>query len=621
MSTAKTKVLLTAKDIETHIADQKILDGVTFSIHQGEKVGLVGRNGSGKTTLLKILAGVDVQDNGWVEKRQEVVISYVSQSPEMDLDATVYDILLSGADQILDVINEYTHTPDDSEKKHELFETIQHADGWNLENQVHAIINKMHLPDRDKPVASLSGGEKRRLAIARSLIANPDLLILDEPTNHLDTESIEWLQDFLKKFRGACLFVTHDRYFLDEVATRILEISRGKIYSHSGGYTEYILKKAEREFYEARAEQERQKFLKKELAWIARSPQGRTTRAKGRIQRYEKIQSKEVTLKDVDVDMIIPTPPGLSDRVLDVKKVSYELSGRVLFRDITLQFAQGMRVGVVGRNGSGKSTFLKTIVGKLRPTSGTIDIAARTEVNYSDQEKLILDPESTVIDQVGENSALVHIGGRTLDARAYLKRFLFTEKQFYSLVKNLSGGETSRLILAKILKSGGNFLILDEPTNDLDLPTLRVLEEALINFDGCVLVVSHDRYFLDRVATHILGFEEDGATRFLAGDYSHYKKVKDGVLPENESCTPQVDNRVESPQKPAKIDYAKKKEIDRIERQITRLEQEVKQCSDKFLHPDLYTTDQDKIPQLTKELNEAKGKLEELYRKWEDLVG
>ena len=619
MSSFQPKVLLTASEIEFHISDRKILDGITFSIHAGEMIGLVGRNGSGKTTLLKILGETEKADGGKIEKRQDLIIGYLSQEPEIDLEKTVYENLILGAKDLIKLIEEYNSIEEYNERKDELFEEINNLDGWELETRIDYLISKINLPSKEKIAKELSGGEKRRLAMAKALVVNPDLLILDEPTNHLDTDSIEWLQGFLSRFKGACLFVTHDRYFLDEIATRILEISNGNIYSHQGNYSEYIYKKAEREANEELNEKDRQKFLRKEMAWIARTPQGRTTKSKGRIQRYEDAAAQEKNFKDLDVDMIIPTPPGLSDRVLDIKKLSYEIEGRTLFKDINIQFQKGMRVGIVGKNGSGKSTFLKTIMGKLEPTSGVVDIAGRTEINYADQEKLFLNPENTVMEEIGENSDLVYIAGRTISARAYLKRFLFSEKQLMTHIKNLSGGEKSRLILAKILKTGGNFLILDEPTNDLDLSTLRILEEALISFDGCVLVVSHDRFFLNTVATHILGFEENGKTRFTAGDYNFYKKIRD----ENSTFSNAEDfaagnNLAKNNSK--EFEKEKKKQITKIEREIAKLEQEIKVRTNKFLEPDFYVKEGDKIPRLTKELEEVKEKLAEAYRIWESLV-
>lgn len=607
-------VLLTAHDIELHYGEHPLLDKVSFSIHQGEKVALVGRNGSGKTSLLKIVVGLDTPDGGWIEKRRDLTIGYLSQEFTLDLEKTVYENLMQGAKDLIDLIEEYEKLPAESERRHQLFEEIQAIDGWNLDQRINTLITSMNLHPRDTLIKDFSGGEKRRLAMAKALVSNPDLLILDEPTNHLDTENIEWLEKYLQKYRGACLFITHDRYFLDRIATRILELSHGHLFSHSGNYTDFIIRKAERAATEERQEHNRQRYLQKELAWIARSPQGRTTKSKGRIQRYEESANEVKHGPELDVEMIIPTPPQLSDRILDVKNVTYEIGGRTLFSGLNLNFQKGMRVGIIGKNGVGKSTLLKFIVGELQPTKGVVDKAGRTEINYADQEKLSLNPENTVIKELSDNIENVSIGGRTIPTRGYLKRFLFTDRQMSSLIKNLSGGERSRLILAKILKHGGNFLILDEPTNDLDLSTLRVLEEALIDFDGCAIIVSHDRYFLNRVCTHILGFEGNGKTRLLAGDYDLYKKVSDEYSPENVNTVNFVETKI-----PVRFDAQKQREIFRIEGQIQVAEKKVKNLEAQFFEPDFYVKYGDRIEQLSNELQKAKDKVDELYKKWEEL--
>lgn len=628
MSFSSKQILLTASDLYLHIGNRDILSGVSFSIYEGEKVALVGRNGSGKTSILRILVGDEKEDAGRVEKRRDLTVGYLPQEFLLHNEKNVYENIRLGARDLISLLAQYENDKTSPERKHELYDEISHLDGWNLHNHVESLINTMKLPPKEKHIKDLSGGEKRRVALAAAIVANPDLLILDEPTNHLDTENIEWLENFLEKYKGACLFITHDRYFLDRIATRILELSNGKLFSHSGNYTEFLIKKAEREEAEERSEHNRQKFLNKELEWIARSPQGRTTKSKGRIQRYYEAAGKEFKGADIDVDLIIPNPPGLSDRVLDLKKVGHDIHGKTLFSDINIQFAKGMRVGVVGRNGAGKSTLLKVITKQLEPTRGTVDIAARTEINFADQEKLFLHPDKTVISEISDSFDTVNIGGKTIHPKGYLKRFLFNENQINSLVKNLSGGERSRLILAKILKSGGNFLILDEPTNDLDLSTLRILEEALITFDGCVLVVSHDRYFLNRVCTHILGLEENGKTRFIGGDYDLYKKMK-GEYSVG-STQYKVDegrgedaifNMQDTIKDEKKIDFVKQREISKLERQIEHAEAEVKKREAIFHNEDFYQKFGDKIVVLAEDLQKAKDKVTELYKKWEKMVG
>jgi ATP-binding cassette subfamily F protein uup len=611
-----TPSLLAAKDLSFSLGQRTILDNISFSIHEGEKIGLVGRNGSGKTTLLKILSGDETPDTGKIDKKRGISVGYLSQEFSLDDKKTVFENIRDGAKELQKLIDEYEVLKDSDEHRHELYEEISYKDGWNLHHRINAIINTMRLPNGDTSILGLSGGEKRRINLAKAIIGNPDLLILDEPTNHLDTDNVEWLEKYLENYMGACLFVTHDRYFLDRIATRMLELSNGNLHSYSGNYTEFLIKKAQREEHEERNEHNRQKFLTKELEWIARSPQGRTTKSRGRVQRFESLASQESVGRELDVDMIIPTPPGLSDRVLDLKKLGHTIKEKRLFSDLTMSFKKGMRLGIVGKNGAGKSTLLKIIIGQLQPDEGSVDLAARTEINYADQEKLTLNPDNTVINEVSDSNETVYIGGKTIPTRAYLKRFLFNDQQLNSYIKNLSGGERSRIILAKILKKGGNFLILDEPTNDLDLSTLRVLEEALVHFDGCVIVVSHDRYFLNRVCTHILGFEGDGKTRFLAGDYDLYKKVKDGkVVVEVKEETKTEEPKIEA----KKVDYETQKEIKRIETQIKNTEEEIKKLEVKFADPKLYESPNDKVTKMTEELNGLKGKVKELYGKWEEI--
>jgi ATP-binding cassette subfamily F protein uup len=608
-------VLLTIADLELHQGGRTILDKISFSIHQGEKVGLLGRNGSGKTSLLKIISGTLQKDAGRIEKKRDLTIGYLPQEFHLETDKTVYENLRLGAQDILDLIEEYDSLPGDSERKQELYDEIAYLDGWDLDHRINALINQMKLPPKDTLITSFSGGEKRRLALAKAIVGNPDLLILDEPTNHLDIENVTWLENFLVKYDGACLFVTHDRYFLDRIATKMIELVNGKLHTYSGNYTDFLIQKADRIEIEEKTEHNRQKYLNKELAWMARSPQGRTTKSKGRIQRYESLAEQDKPHADLDVEMIIPTPPKLSDRILDTKKLGYTIQkqDRVLFNDINIQFQKGMRLGIVGRNGAGKSTFLKILLGQIQPTSGSVDIAARTEINYADQEKLTFHPEDTVIKAMSDSIEMVSIAGKMVPTRAYLKRFLFNDRQLSTQIKNLSGGERSRLILAKILKAGGNFLILDEPTNDLDLSTLRVLEEAINSFDGCVIIVSHDRYFLNRTCTHILGFEDEGKTRLLAGDYDLYMKIKSGTVSTN-SETGEI-----NPIK--KFDKEEKKEIQHLEKQIEYAEAEVKKREAPFFEPDFYVKKGDKIDEYTAQLKTAKDKLARLYKEWEEMVG
>src|SRR5260221_4948674 len=374
----------------------------------------------------------------------------------------------------------------------------------------------------DRRIETLSGGEKRRVAMCRAIVSLPDFLILDEPTNHLDPESIEWLAEFLEEFHGTFLVVTHDRYFLDRVVKRMIELADGKFFSHDGNYTEYLLAKAERQAADATVEHKRQMFLKKELAWVRQGLRAQRSKQKDRFERYYDEAAKSGPVIEEDVELVIPPPPQLGNRTVDVTDLGMEIGGKKLFSGFNFAFENGKRVGICGRNGLGKSTLLKIVIGQLQPTEGAVKTGQLTKFNYVDQARLQLNEENTVMDEVAQGREFVQWGDEQLSVRSYLKRFLFSDDRITTQVKKLSGGERSRLLLARILKNGGNFLILDEPTNDLDLPTLRVLEEALISFPGVIVVVSHDRYFLNRVCTSILAFEGEGQLTQSVGDYDYY---------------------------------------------------------------------------------------------------
>ena len=478
----------------------------------------------------------------------------------------------------------------------------------------------MHAPDQGRIVATLSGGEKRRVALCRALISQPDLLILDEPTNHLDTDSIEWIEDFLSHYKGTCIFVTHDRYFLDSIANRIVELSSGVFFSHQGNYTDYLINKTERQAVKEIEEQKRQNFLRRELEWIKRGPRARRTKAKSRIDNFYEVASQQNTEVELDVELIIPPIEKLGNKVLELKNVGIKLGGKVLFNGLNFNFEPGRKLGIIGKNGVGKTTLLKIILGNLQPTFGKIDIGERTEFNYVDQARLLLNDDDSVIEAIGEGSETLKFGKSEISVWTYLRRFLFTDDRINTMVGRLSGGEKSRLTLARILKNGGNFLLLDEPTNDLDLPTLRVLEEALISFEGCVVVVSHDRYFLNRVCNGILSFEGNGEMYFSEGDYDYYiekRKTRVKNILTSEAKEKKEDSRVKP--KTKKLTWKESKELETIEEEIIKTENEIERIEGIFSSPDYY----DKFAAQTKELNtqleQAKMKIKNLFDRWEEL--
>ena len=615
-----TPVILAAKELEVHYGEQIVLDKASLSIHEGDRIGLVGRNGAGKSTFLKILAGWMQPDHGEIAKRKELEVGFLSQEFTLNDVKTVRENIWDGAETILQLLREYEHTPFDSDKKHLLEIKLNNVDGWNLERQIDLLIKELHAPESNRRVADLSGGEKRRVALCRALISNPDLLILDEPTNHLDTDSIEWIEDFLSQYKGTCIFVTHDRYFLDRIATRIVELSNGVFYSHQGNYTDYLINKSERQAVKEIEERKRQNFLRRELEWVMRGPKARRTKAKSRLDNFYEVKEQESAPEELDVEMIIPTPEKLGNKVLELKNVSAHIDKRILFESLNFIFEHGRKLGVIGKNGVGKTTLLKILLGQISPTIGKVEAGEKTEFNYVDQARLLLNDNDTVIQAVGDGNEILKFGRQEISVWTYLRRFLFTDDRINTLVGRLSGGERSRLTLAKILRNGGNFLLLDEPTNDLDLPTLRVLEEALISFDGCVVVVSHDRYFLNRVCNGILAFEGGGKIYFSEGNYDYYlekRKHRINSVEESKMREKKEDSRVK--QKVRKLTWKEAKELERIEEEIMNAEAEVEEIENIFSSPDFYEKYATQTNELNDKLKAAKERINYLFKRWEKL--
>jgi ATP-binding cassette subfamily F protein uup len=623
MAETSAAVIASANNLSVKYGAQVVLDGATIAFTEGEHIGLVGRNGSGKSTFLQIAAGVARADSGEFSCRRDLVTGYMPQVSGLDDTTTVHANILNGAQRTLDLIAEYERVPGDSPLSATLLDQIIQADGWNLEHRIKSLITNLHAPESDRIVGTLSGGEKRRVALCRALLARPDFLILDEPTNHLDTGSIEWLEDFLARYAGTCLFVTHDRYFLDRVATRIVELSRGQFISYDGNYTDYLLARVQRQAVEEMQEHKRQKFLKRELQWVRRAPRARRTKSVDRVERYFEMAAQEAPEAELDVELIIPTPPKLANRVIELREVSVELGGRTLFQDVNLNLVAGERLGVVGRNGLGKSSLLKVILQELPVASGAVEIGARTQINYVDQNRLLLDDAKTVWEEVGSGGEHVTLGEQSITLRAYLRRFLFSEDRINTKISQLSGGERSRVLLAKILKRGGNVLMLDEPTNDLDLGTLRLLEEALVAFGGCVIVVSHDRYFLNRVCTSILAFEGEGRVVYRVGNYDYYLEKRGAVSPARESTpVPAVvagQRKKSGKEKPRKLKWKEEREWESMEANILAAEDEVLELEATFAAPDFYAKPRAEIFDLETQLKTARDKVAHLYARWHEL--
>lgn len=622
--------VLTATDLCVRYNEQTVLDCATLGIEEGDRIGLVGRNGCGKTTFLRILAGLQVPDSGSVSRRRDLVVSYLSQEFTLDPQLDVRGNIRTGAQHVLDLITEFESLPADS-KRHEFLEArISALDGWTLDNRIETAMAHLNCPEGERTIETLSGGEKRRVAMARAIVAHPDFLMLDEPTNHLDPESIEWAAEFLEQFTGTFLVVTHDRYFLDRVVGRMVELANGRFFSHAGNYTDYLLAKAERQAADAVIEHKRQMFLKKELAWVRQGPRAQRSKQKNRFERYYETAAQEGPAVEEAVELCIPPPPPIGNRVVELANLRVDLGGRTLFSGFSFNFENGRRVGIAGRNGLGKTTLLKVITGEITPDEGTVKTGQLTKFNYVDQGRLQLNDERTVLDEVADGTEFVQWGEAKLSLRAYLKRFLFADDRISTQVKHLSGGERSRLLLARILKNGGNFLILDEPTNDLDLQTLRVLEEALIAFPGVVCVVSHDRYFLNRVCTDILAFEGDGRIEHSVGDYDYYLEKKQraagetarqsaAILSTNKAAASAAGQASTKVEKKRKLSFKESRELEGMEAAILEGEDNIARIEALFAEPDFHRKHGQRTTELTETLESEKARVAALYRRWEEL--
>ena len=623
MSQSPRITLLDASELKVRFNDNEVLKSASLTIRDGDHLGMVGRNGCGKSTFLKILAGIAQADDGKVTPRSGLGIGYLPQGLEASDGASVLDTIRGGAAHSFNLLDEYESLPADSNRQTELEQQIATADAWNIETRIETAMMHLNTPAADRLMGTLSGGEKRRVALCRAIVSNPDLLILDEPTNHLDTDSIEWMAQYLKKFRGAFLVATHDRYFLDETCNHIVELQAGRFHTHKGNYSDYLESNLARMENEQAIELKRKRFLRRELDWIRRGPKARTTKAKFRVDKFHSIKNTQGPDKELSMDLIIPPPGQLANRVVDLINVSLELGGRELIERFDFKFEAGMRIGICGRNGLGKTSLLRIVLGQLAPTGGSQKTGVLTQFNYVDQERVQLDPEKTLLQEVAEGADTIPFGNGKLAIRAYLQRFGFDPKRINMKVKSLSGGEKSRLLLARILKHGGNFLIMDEPTNDLDLPTLRLLEEALLAFSGCVLVVSHDRYFLNRVCTGIIAFEGDGLVTYNEGDYEYYREKlaeRKMRLAKRLVATQANAGSSRAPEaKPRKMTWKEKAELEGMEAAILKAEEAVARIESLFADPEFHSKHGAKTIELTSELETAKKQGAALYARWEEL--
>jgi energy-dependent translational throttle protein EttA len=535
------KIIFSMEGVTKTFPPQKqVLKNIWLSFFYGAKIGVLGLNGSGKSTLLKIIAGLDQNYQGKIQFDGTYKIGYLAQEPVLDETKTVREIVEEAVQSLINMLREYEDInlklsePLDGDemmklidKQGELMDKLESNNAWELDHRLETAMEALRCPEGNVPIKVLSGGERRRVALCRLLLSNPDILLLDEPTNHLDAESVDWLEQFLQNFPGTVIAVTHDRYFLDNVAGWILELDRGEGIPWQGNYSSWLDQKSKRLEQEEKSDSKRRRTLERELEWIKLAPKARQAKGKARLNAYDKLASEELKDKEAKLELFIPTGARLGDKVIDLENITKSFGDRVLYENLSLSIPKNAIVGVIGPNGVGKSTLFKMIMGVEKPDSGEIIIGDTVQTSYVDQgHEELQDAQKTVYEVVSQGNDLITIGKASVNARAYLSKFNFAGNDQQKKLGILSGGERNRVHLAITLREGGNVLLLDEPTNDIDINTLRALEDALEDFAGCVLVISHDRWFIDRLATHILSFEDEANVVFFEGNYSDYEKNK-----------------------------------------------------------------------------------------------
>ena len=640
--------LLTLQEIEKSFGQRRILAGASLAIADGERVAMVGPNGAGKSTILRMLVAeasdpVYAPDRGLITRQRGMTDEYVPQEPKLAPEESVevalrgglraYQALLFRLEALEGGMGTLTGSALDAALAEQatLHRAVEDGGGWDRDHEIHELHAALKLPPLEAFIGNLSGGERRRVAIARAFLARPQLLLLDEPTNHLDAMTVDWLGAHLAARKGALLFVTHDRWFLDRVATRIVELDRGKLYSYDGDYTEYLMRRSERLSDENERERRRASFVRRELDWIRRGPQARTTKQQARIDRFDAAVANKPGADERlpgTVALKLPTGGRLGKTILELDHVSQSLGGRRLFSDLTLVMKPGDRIGVVGDNGLGKTTLVRTILGELPPESGKVTVGLNTRISYLDQGRADLDDNKTVLAEVSGDSEMVMLEDGPIHVRSFLRMLLFDDGFADTPIGTLSGGERNRVQLARLLRKGGNLLILDEPTNDLDLPTLSVLEEALIDFPACALLVSHDRWFLDRVATAILAFERgpNGATMVTLheGSYSAYlaRRVLPGANLPPVASTPAPSApaaAVSAPVARRKLSFKEQQELASIEAYIQTVEGDVTKREAELADPALYRTRGAEVAALHEQLAATKAEVARLYDRWAEL--
>ena len=615
--------LLTVENISKSYGELVLFDNLSFGINKDQKIALIAKNGTGKTSILNILSGADTPDSGQVNYRKSTRVSFLAQEPNMDPNLTIEETIFASDNEVLEVIKNYEkalQNPEDADAYQKAFEAMDRFEAWDFETQYKQILSKLKLDDLSAKVDKLSGGQKKRLALANALINKPDLLVLDEPTNHLDLEMIEWLEEFFAKENMTLFMVTHDRYFLERVCNEIIELENGKLYPYKGNYSYYLEKKEARIEQEAVEHHKTELLFKKELAWMRRQPKARTTKSKSRIDDFAVIKDKaSQRRKDHQIQLEL-NMERMGSKILELHKISKSFPNKPILDKFEYVFQKGERIGIIGKNGTGKSTFLNILSGRDQPDSGKVVVGDTIKFGYYTQKGIKIKEGQKVIDVIREFGDYIPLmKGKQISAQQLLERFLFDRKKQYDFVDKLSGGERKRLYLCTILIQNPNFLILDEPTNDLDIVTLNVLESFLMDFQGCLMVVSHDRYFMDKIVDHLFVFRGDAVIEDFPGNYSDYRAYEDSQIQEKrEQKESQPNNKTnwKEADTGTKISYAEQQEFKKLEREIQKLEKSKVALQEKFTDGSLSGDD---IKNLSIELNDITDAIDSKTERWFEL--
>jgi len=612
---------LTVENISKSYGELTLFQNISFSIHKDQKIAFVAKNGSGKTTILNILSGKDVPDSGQVIFRKGLKTSFLSQDPVLNNNLTVEETIFDSDNPILKVINAYhdaLQNPDDADAYQKAFEDMERFDAWDFETQYKQILFKLKLEDLNQKVKLLSGGQKKRLALANAIINKPDLLILDEPTNHLDLEMIEWLEAFFIKENITLFMITHDRYFLERVCNEIIELDHGEIFNYRGSYSYYLDKKEARIEREATETNKSKQLFKKELDWMRRQPKARTTKSKSRIDDFHDIKARAHKRRQDHIIQLEINMERLGSKIVELHRVSKAFDDNVMLNKFDYMFQKGERIGVIGKNGTGKSTFLNMLTGALLPDSGKVILGETVKFGYYTQNGIDVKPDQKVIDVVREFGDYIPLKkGRQISAQQLLERFLFDKKKQYDFVEKLSGGERKRLYLCTVLIQNPNFLILDEPTNDLDIVTLNVLENFLLDFPGCLIVVSHDRYFMDKIVDHLFIFRGQGIIEDFPGNYSDFRTYEDSTPKVSENSESKSEKKQWKKDSNSQLSYNEQKELKNVESKLKSLEHDKKDMESKF-HDESLSTEE--IKELSTKLQGIIDTIEEKEMRWLELL-